>query len=123
MPPSRPSALTVLAKSAETLLLAWSPPDFTGFSDLAGFRLLVSEEGVADTVQFLLDSAAVAHNVTGLKPLQAYSVELFARNAAELEGEPANVSTRTISLSKQLFNTLLSYLQMCCYTELPAVES
>ena len=101
MPPSSPSDLEVVSSTAESLLLAWTTPDFTGFSPLAGVRVAVREESSGSLVDnLMLEGPIASYNVTSLQPLRDYAVDIYIRNQAGLEGELATVLGRTASLSK-----------------------
>jgi hypothetical protein len=104
LPPSSPTDLVVVASSADSLLLAWGSPEFTGFSAAAGFRVVVTEDGTSSkaVVVYIPDGMATSHDVTGLQPLRVYAVDVYTRNEAGLEGEPASVTGRTASLTLPL---------------------
>ena len=112
VPPSSPSDLAVVERSAQNLLLQWNPPAFTGFSPLGGFRVAIRELAGSLIAERILEATVTSYNVTGLQPLQEYTAEVFASNSVGLEGEPANLSAHTISLSRtcQLFSDVCEYL-------------
>ena len=102
VPPSSLSDLSVVSSSAESLLLVWSIPEFTGFSSVAGFKVTATEESSGSVIKNLTAEGQVtSYNITGLQPLQAYSVNISVGNEAGLEGEPATISASTASLSKK----------------------
>jgi hypothetical protein len=99
LPPSSLSDLSVVSSSAESLLLVWSIPEFTGFSSVAGFKVTAIEESSGSVIRNLtVEGPVTSYNITGLHPLQAYSVNISVRNEAGLEGEPATISASTASL-------------------------
>ncbi|CAI8032691.1 Neogenin [Geodia barretti] len=99
LPPSSLSDLSVVSSSAESLLLVWSIPEFTGFSSVAGFKVTATEESSGSVIRNLtVEGQVTSYNITGLQPLQAYSVNISVGNEAGLEGEPATISASTASL-------------------------
>ena len=101
MPPPSPLNLEVASSSAESLLLAWNIPEFTGYSSVAGVRVTVMENDSPSLISNrTVEGPAFSYNVTDLQPLQKYTLDVYIINEAGLEGEPATLSASTASLSK-----------------------
>ena len=104
VPPAIPTNLTVIARTSESLLLNWTNPQFTGFSGVAGYRLRVTSD-TEPQMERMLDGLATTYNLTELRPLQQYTVSVYVRNQAGLEGVPATTTAHTASLSEWVCKT------------------
>ena len=100
VPPGPPTNLQVTGQTTTTLSISWTNPTFNGFSDIASFRVQVTERGSTFPYTFIGDEETTTFTLTGLLPFTNYTVRLFVRNAVGLEGQPAETTGMTDSLCK-----------------------
>ena len=100
LPPGPPTNLQVTGQTTTTLSISWTNPTFNGFSDIASFRVQVTERGSTFPYTFNGDEDTTTFTLTGLLPFTNYTVRLFVRNAVGLEGQPAETIGMTDSLRK-----------------------
>ena len=100
VPPGPPTNLQVTGQTTTTLSISWTNPTFNGFSDIASFRVQVTERGSTFPYTFNGDDDTTTFTLTGLLPFTNYTVRLFVRNAVGLEGQPAKTAGMTDSMRK-----------------------
>ena len=102
MPPGPPTDLGVVEDSETTtsLSISWTNPVFSGFSEIASFRLRLTSRHLEIIRDIPGDATTMTTNLDNLRPFTAYTIRLSVRNAVGLEGEAAITTGMTDSLGK-----------------------
>ena len=104
VPPDTATNLQIIPDSETTksLGISWTNPDFTGFSEINEFCLFLTSSKNTDGFNRTFASTAgmMDYTIESLSPLTEYTIELFVRNEAGLEGGGVTTTGMTLSLSE-----------------------
>ena len=101
VPPDAPGGLTAEASGSSRIDLAWMAPQYDGGGAITGYRIEVSETGVApwELVEADTRSTATAHAHAGLEPDATWHYRVAAINSAGV-GDPSAVAAATTDPTK-----------------------
>ena len=90
------------SETAQSLGISWTNPDFTGFSEISKFRLFITSSKNPDGFNrtFAGTAGMMDYTIESLSPFTEYTIELFVRNEAGLEGAGVTTTGMTLSLSE-----------------------
>ena len=104
VPPDRATNLQIIpdSETTQSLGISWTNPDFTGFSEISIYRLFIfsSKNQVGFNQTFAGTAGMMDYTIESLSPLTEYTIELFVRNVAGLEGVGVTTTGMTLSLSE-----------------------
>ena len=104
--PDAPTNLMVTERMEESLFITWTNPTSSGGSPINGFRVTYENERTSTTSQntFSGNSSTSGYNITGLDAFTNYTISLYVRNLAGMEGDPGWLTTSTLSLSELILS-------------------
>ena len=90
------------SETTQSLGISWTNPDFTGFSEISEFRLFIISSNNPGSFNRTFPGTAgmMDYTVNSLSPFTEYTIELFVRNEAGLEGGGVTTTGMTLSLSE-----------------------
>ena len=104
VPPDTATNLQIIpdSETTQSLGISWTNPDFTGFSEISEFRLFIISSNNPGSFNRTFPGTAgmMDYTVNSLSPLTEYTIELFVRNEAGLEGGGVTTTGMTLSLSE-----------------------